>query len=816
MSVANRDLTTNTFPEPETIRIPGSAPLYAQGGPSFREYSRVIGRHWRFIAITFFVALAITAIVVFSITPIYTAQSTILIERQTPQVLDIRQPGAEDPDRPDESNFYDTQYKILQSRTLVAQAIIDLGLQQNPLFRPRRNGTAGAQSSTGLREYADGNGLRNERGPSAESGVSAQAIDAYLMRLSIEPEPQTRLVTVGFSSPNPFLSARIVNNHIRAYITRGTELRAQANQSAEQFLKDKLVELETRVERSEAALNNYRRERGIVAGSSDDKNRVVMERLVDLNKALTAAETDRINLDAQAHLSRTRDYNSLPAVLNGPVIQSLKQEQARVEEEYASLAVEYKADYPPLADVTSKLRQIQTRLNQEMQRLAAGVQWRYTAAAARENELRQEIEGEKTRALALNDASLQDAILAREDDTNRELYKNVLARMNEMAMAAGISASNVSVVDEAQVPDSPSSPKTLLSFGLVGLLAIFCGVSGAFFVERLDDSFKDPNELEYSLGVPTLGLVPDFRKLDRPDYGSIRNLPSWVSNALMEHLIGAATISSRRDMYTQKYTRIFANMERAGMMTDASAAESSGPSSSDSLALRRTATNQIAANTASFAAASEAYRAIRIGILLSRPETPPKTILITSGTSKEGKTVTAINIAIAFAEMGSKVLLIDADLRSSRCHEILGIGKRAGLTEVLTGSGAVEEFVTPTTVDRLWCLTAGSRPPNPGELLGSTKMADIIRCLRDSYDCIFIDSAPVIPVTDTLLLTTVVDGVLLVVGPRTPKELVRNVCMRLFQIRTKILGVVLNQTEATKHYYYYSESSLEYAETSRN
>jgi GumC protein len=777
----------------------------------------VIGRHWRFIAITFFVALAITAIVVLSITPIYIAQSTILIERQTPQVLDIRQPGAEDPDRPDESNFYDTQYKILQSRTLVAQAIIDLGLQQNPLFRPRRNGTAGGQSSTGLREYADGNGLRNERGPSAESGVSAQAIDAYLMRLSIAPEPQTRLVTVGFSSPNPFLSARIVNNHIRAYITRGTELRAQANESAEHFLKDKLVELETRVERSEAALNNYRRERGIVAGSSDDKNRVVMERLVDLNKALTAAETDRINLDAQAHLSRTRDYNSLPAVLNGPVIQSLKQEQARVEEEYASLAVEYKADYPPLADVTSKLRQIQTRLNQEMQRLAAGVQWRYTAAAARENELRQEIEGEKARALALNDASLQDAILAREDDTNRELYKNVLARMNEMAMAAGISASNVSVVDEAQVPDSPSSPKKLLSFGLVGLLAIFCGVSGAFFVERLDDSFKDPNELEYSLGVPSLGLVPDFRKLGRADHSSIRNLPSRLSNALLEHLTAATTISRRREMYTQKYTQVFANMERTDMMpSDASAAVSSGPTSSELLAIRRTETDEIAEGISSYAAASEAYRAIRIAILLSRPEAPPKTILITSGTSKEGKTVTAINIAIAFAEMGSKVLLIDADLRGSRCHEILGIGKRAGLTEVLTGSGRVEDFVIPTTVDRLSCLPAGLRPPNPGELLGSTKMAHIIRCLRDSYDCIFIDSAPVIPVTDTLLLTTLVDGILLVVGPRTPKELVRNVCMRLFQIRTAILGVILNQTEATKHYYYYSESSLEYAEASRN
>jgi polysaccharide biosynthesis transport protein len=816
MSVTNVDLSTNTFTELERIRLSGSAPLYAQREPTFREYSRVIGKHWRFITVIFFLAVTLTAIVVFWTTPIYTAQSTILIERQTPQVLENRQPGTEEAEGLNDGDFYDTQYKILQSRSLIAQAIIDLRLQENPLFRPRSGPGTSAESPAGFREYANASGLRNKGGPSAESAVSPQAIDAYLARLSIKPEPQTKLVTVAFSSPDPLLSARIVNNHIRAYITRGTELRSQASESAEQFLKEKLVELETSVERSEAALNNYRRERGIVAGSSDDKSRVVMERLIDLNKALTAAEADRINLDAKAHLLRTRDYNSLPAILDEPVVQSLKQEQAKVEEEYVSLATEYKPDYPPLADVTSKLHQIRARLNQEMQRLAAGVQWSYTAAAARENELRQEIEEEKKRALSLNDASLQDAILAREVDTNRELYKNILARMNEMAMAAGISASNVSVVDEAQVPESPSSPKKNLIFGLVGLLAVFCGVSGAFFVERFDDSFKDPNEVEYYLGVPSLGLVPDFRKLERADYGSIRNLPNRVSNALLSHLKEATAISSRRDMYTQKYTRIFANMERVGSTTDASATESSGPRSSDSIARRRIVTNPLAGNAASFAAASEAYRAIRIGILLSRPETHPKTILVTSGTSREGKTVTAINIAMAFAEMGSKVLLIDADLRRSRCHEVLGIAKRAGLTELLTGSGTVEEFVTSTTVDSLWCLTAGSRPPNPGELLGSTKMADTLRRVKNSYDCIIIDSAPVMPVTDTLLLTTVADGVLLVVGPRTPKELVRNVCTRLFQLRTNILGVVLNQTEATKHYYYYSDSTLEYAETSNN
>ena len=200
---------------------------------------------------------------------------------------------------------------------------------------------------------------------------------------------------------------------------------------------------------------------------------------------------------------------------------------------------------------------------------------------------------------------------------------------------------------------------------------------------------------------------------------------------------------------------------------------------------------------------------------MSLAEEPPKTILVTSGTTKDGKTVTAINLAIAFAKMGSKVLLVDGDLRRPRCHEILGLGHRPGLTEVLTGSGTVEELVAPTGVDRLWCLTAGSRPPNPGELLGSAKMAYTILRLRDNYDFIILDSAPVMPVTDTLPLTAIVDGVLMVVGPRTSKDLVRRACGRLSQIRTNILGVILNRAETSEHNYYYSRSSLEYLELSQ-
>jgi polysaccharide biosynthesis transport protein len=742
---------------------PYSSPLLISeqpnhSGPTLRQYVHVLRRHWRMVVLPCIAALGITGVILLLITPTYTARSTILIERQAPQVLDVKQPVSEETD--EEHDFYETQYELLASRRLAADVIVELGLAKYPFLTVKP-----AHRSVGfLMGGADGPKDKSSDHSAGiggqEMGVDPRVIDGYLNHLKIIPAPRTRLVTVAFSSPDPVLSARIVAAHVRAYIARGTQLRAEASKNAEEFLQGKLADLEKRVERSEAALNNYRRDRGIVGSATDDKTKLVMNRIIDLNKALTAAETQRIALDAQARLTRAHDYNSLPEIQNSRVIQMLKTEQSNVDSQYASMASQYRADYPPLTELAAKRASLQKRLDQEMKRIAAGVEWKFTAAVEREQEMRQEIDAEKKEAAALNDASLQDTILSRELAGNRELYKSVLTRMNEMGMAAGVSASNVSVVDSAEVPLVPSSPQTVISLTLVGMLALFCGVSGAFLLDHFEDSFENPDEIEKSLRLPSLGAVPNFRELTRTNHKLLRHSPARLPVSL-------------------------AQLPDDGEITQ---------------------------GICSFAAAGEAYRAIRISILLSKAEAPPKSILITSGSPQEGKTVTAINLAIAFAKMGSRVLLIDGDLRRSRCHEILGLGRRAGLTEVLTGSGSAEELIVPTGVERLWCLTAGSRPPNPWELLGSAKMAYTILCLRDLYDFIIVDSAPVMPVTDTLPLTAVVDGVLMVVGPHTPKEQVRKASARLCQIRTNVLGVILNQTEVSESDYYYSRASLEYVD----
>jgi polysaccharide biosynthesis transport protein len=731
--------------------------FFAQDEPDFREYWRVITKRWRFIGTLVICTLAIASLVVLFMTPTYTAMSTVLIEPQAPQVMDMGELETQESGDAAEENYYGTEYKILQSRSLAARVIRQLNLENGLFLGAGETEALEARFLTQRASSEDSKdpGNHDEDLEAGTLGVRSRVVDAYLKRLTIRPDPGTRLVTVAFGTPDPVLSARIVNAHVLAYIARGTELHAEASESAVKYLQTKLTELQARVEKSEAALNAYRRQRGIVVDSSDDNSKIVMGRLIDLNKALTDAETQRITLDAEDHLISTRTYEALPAVTNDALIQNLRQQQARIQAEYASMADQYKPNYPPLADLAATLKETQVRLDQEVRRVATGVALSYQAAVEREKELNDQIDQEKNRALALNDASLQDAILSRAVDTNQKLYKNVLERMTQMGMAAGVSASNVSVLDSAAPPLVPSSPKTLLTLASCGALALLIGISSACFLERFDDTFKDPDEIERYLGIPNLAMVPDFRKLNRPTYGSKTRLLSR-----------------------------FASAQVKAISTEIVADQNNG-----------------------FSAATEAYRAVRLGLLLSRAGEPPKVILITSGTPREGKTVTAINTAIAFAQMGSRVLLIDADLRNSRCHNLLEMENHEGLTEILTGQRRSDELIFPTGIDGLACLTSGSTPPNPGRLLGSQTMKDMLLHLRESYDCILIDSAPVMPVTDTLYMMTMVDGVLLVVGPRIPKQRVKHVCSRLNQVHAPLLGIIQNQVDINTHrsagdYYY--------------
>jgi capsular exopolysaccharide synthesis family protein len=584
--------------------------------------------------------------------------------------------------------------------------------------------------------------------------VSPDLIEAYIERLAITPVPGTRLVKIAFSTPDPVLAARVANMHARAYLEQGIELRSHAHHEARHFLQEKLAELQDRVEKSEAALHRYGQDRGII--SLDNRDNIVIDRLADLNRRLTEAEADRIGLEAQTRLIHKQEYNALPAVIDNRLIQTLKIALTHLEGERADIATQVQPGAPTLEQVQARVEQTKRRLQQEIQRAVASIKSAYTAAKQKEDQLRTKVEQQKVAAMALQDAAVDYTILAREVETNRQLYDRVLSRIKEMEVTAALRASNVSIIDQAVPPVKPVWPRKVLSLLLSAVLGLTGGVGLAFIVEHYNNTLRTSQEVERYLCLPNLGIIPDFVS------GARRSSPSsQPASAGAPRLDGAVA--------------------QAGFVL------AHDP----------------------FSITTEAYRMLRSTLLVAPTETPPKTLLFTSGIHGEGKTVTAVNTAAILAQMGVRVLVIDADLRCSACHTVLGIENKAGLAEVLAGRWDPSDVIRPTVSDSLFVLSGGSVPTNPAELVGSKQMRAVLASLQEQYDYILIDSPPVMLASDAMLLSTMVDGVILVANAqRTPKQVVRAARTRLSCARAKILGVVLNQLHMRNReyaYYYHKD-----------
>ncbi len=734
-----------------------------QPGADLWDYWLTIRRHRWLILICALLCTLAVGLYTFTRIPIYTAHTVLLIERRPPQVLKMQDAAESVQYFYYDGEFYKTQYEILKSRALAAQAIQDDGLESQ---RPFAGEKSGLELKKGLLDklWADVKAWRGRLFPappkandSDPPGVKPGVIGAYLSMLQIKPIQGTSLVRVAFSTPDPALSARLANAHAAAYVRYGLNLRSKANEGALEFLEQKLLELKERVEKSEAALNSYRRDRGII--SLTDKENLVVDRLVDLNKRLTAAEADRIGLEVQVRGIRRGSYNAVPAIINSGVIEGLKGELGKMEVEYAQLSKEFKPGYPRLENLKLRMEETRSRLMNEIQTEVKRIEAAYAAGKSREDELRARMEEQKKATLNLKDSAVQYAVLAREVDTNRQLYDSVLQRIKEVGVASDLRASNVYVVDESEPPLSPSYPnkKRSLLFGL--LMGLVGGLGLAFLLERLDSTFRSSEEVEGYLHLPNLTIVPDFARVNHQGY-------SYVSRVL-------------------------------------SHAEQDGPANPSTYPGK-----DIVLSHHPLSVVVEAYRTLRSSLLLSKAGEPPQTVLITSATRGEGKTATAVNTAIVFAQMGIRVLIVDADLRRPHCHKLLELENGVGLAELLAGQIDLERAIRPTATPNVFLISGGATPPDPAELLGSKKMHETLNTLRKGYEFIFIDSSPVMAVSDPVLLSAMVDGVILVVdGHKTPKQLVRKVRSRLSHSGTKILGVLLNRVDTRKgaYAYYYRD-----------
>jgi succinoglycan biosynthesis transport protein ExoP len=726
-----------------------------------QQYWRVIRKHLGVVLIVPVILVTLVILRDAMTTPLYTAGATVLIRNSPPPVLENATVTIVSQTSDSETGSEDqTQIQLLKSKTLAARVVAAEGLANDPVFLGRRQQSNGVwkafsqwlKARIGFKERA---AVRNSPGHSSAAAAMRGLVGAYLSALTVTPVRDTQMVTISFTTPDPALSARLANAHAREYISWGIEINSHQSEEAEHFLEGKLAQIREQLEASEAAVNRYRRDKGIVPGliSVNGKQDVVLDRLNKLSSDLQEAHLQTIALGTQVAMIKEGRQEALPSVIENTLVQKLKAQLDEDEAQYATLSGRFKPDYPPMIQLQRKINGTRNILNQEIRNAEDTVKTQFFAAQQRENTLQHDLNAEKAYAFGLNDSAVRYLILEREADSNRELYNAILKRVKDLTVVADVHASNVSLVDQAEPPGGPSFPNRNRDAMTALVLGLAAGIGLAFLIDLLDNTLKDSREVERYLRLPSLALIPEAPKMRESLYPAAEPKDPKLLNG------------SYRNSYKNQ---------------------------------------SVVTYNGRYSLLGEAYRNLRTALMLSRAGSHPRTTLITSAVPEEGKTTVSVNTAIVLAHARGRVLLIDADLRIPQCHRRLGLSNTRGLTEVLTGLCTAQEAIQPTEVENLFLLSSGQMPPNPSELLSSPQMRELLAHLIQTFDHIIIDSPPSLPVSDPIVLSQLVDGVVLVAsGSKTPKQQVKAALSRLRHAHAKVFGIVLNRIKLHKVDYFY-------------
>ena len=459
-------------------------------------------RRWIILAIVAaFIVLGLIATLL--MTPQYTASTTIEIQREARNFTMVR--GAEQAESgPEDSEFYRTQYGLLRSRSLAAIVASNLKLADDAAFFE--------MLGQGREKAWFANGALVPNAPARAERLRA-AGDLLLNHIAVDQERLSRLVTVSFVSPDPGFSQKVVDAWAKAFIEQTLDRRYQATTYARHFLEGRLAQLRARIDQSERQLVEYASREGIVniPEASDGDNGKTVERplsaddLATLNRALSNATTARVQAE-----SRLRgDDGATAEALENQAISQLRQQRATLAADYAKMMVQFEPGYPPAVAVRSQINALDRAIAREESRIGGSLRQTYDAAVAQENMLRTRVNSLKTGLLDLRRRSIQYNIYQRDVDTNRQLYDALLQRYKEIGVAGGVGVNNISVVDVAERPIKPSSPRLVINLmvALIGGLLVAAAVT--YLLEHIDDIVNEPSEVEPVFGVPLLGTIPD-------------------------------------------------------------------------------------------------------------------------------------------------------------------------------------------------------------------------------------------------------------------------------------------------------------------
>ncbi len=587
---------------------------------------------------------------------------------------------------------------------------------------------------------------------SASEESAAQAVRG---RIKVEPVKDSRLATVKFEDADPDRAQRVLAAVVDMYISMNLEdALASTSQSAD-WLRNQLEVLKKELEGSEMALHEYKEKKNILSLALDDQSNMLREEMKQLNDTLTAVRAKREEIAARrGELAKIKSDNpsNLPAseLLQSSVLQAMRRAyEDAVRDRDGLLGSGKGKNHPEVLAAQSRLDATREALLAEVRNIQGALDGDLNVIKRQEAGLAGLFEGARKEAFELNLLEIEYNRLHRSKDNNEKLYSLVLERTKEADLSRMLRVNNIRLIDAATRPGGPVRPQVPVNIGTGIFIGLLLGIVAAMGRAMLDRSIKTPEDVEREIGISFLGLLPEIgdKKMLTPAYARGRKK------------VGAGFIEGGPEL-------IVHNFPMSGI--------------------------------------AEASRTIRTNLLFMAPDHPFKTLLVTSAGPSEGKTTVACCIAIAMAQADQKVVLIDCDLRKPRIHRIFRKGSSVGVTTALLEED-ITNAVLATDVPNLSIIPAGPIPPNPAELFHSERFRKFLEQVQGKFDRVILDSPPVVAVTDAVVLSTLVDGTMLVVRAfRTPKELARHALRALLDVGAVTAGAVLNSVNLDKSEYKYS------------
>jgi len=743
--------------------------------PHLKDYVQVVSaRRWTLISTVVVVVLAATVWVLVQ-TPIYRAEALVLIE---PAKVNLTEFKGVDPatmemgSQLSRREFFETQCKLIVCRPILEKTFSEF------MFGD-------------LRAYRD----------------AEDPIVGFGKHFAVNPVRRSRLVSVTFDWPDPEMAARALDYLVTEYIADYRRRAVGVTQGGLDALREKAEQLRPLVEDKADTLQHFMVANNMV--SLEKTQNIIVDRLKELNRSLSEVERQKIEFESicaniQRALDRKQPPEDMPEVADSRTISDLKLEYIRTKQECSDLAERFGPNHPEVVAARARLATIAEKMQQEIASVLAAARAQLDRATKQVNDLRRELTEQEQRVMRFNKLAVRYNTLRTDYETSRKTYGAIAKRIEEIeiTMAAGSKNDNIFVITPPRVPVHPARPRKELTVAVAAFLGLGLGLVLCFFVAYLDTTIKNKEDVERILGVPTLGYVPSLRRSASARTADRAGASASVTPAVWPRAHGRGAHAS------------------SGAARDG---QSTAPSD-----VPPDRTLELVALGKPRSAVAEAFRSIRTALAFSATNGSLRRVLVTSSLPKEGKTLVSANVAVTLAQSGKRVLLIDADLRKPRLHKVFQVPARPGLSNLLAGEGVSttqDAIQRVAGVENLSFLPSGPIPPSPADLLGSERMRDLLDELGARFDIIVVDSPPALSVTDPVVLSQYVPGVLMVVRSFTTQcKLAQRAAELLGQAPSrpvgtagqpdsppvttgpsggsKIVGVVLNNVDVHRAGYY--------------